>query len=68
MFTRQEMDAVARMVEAGIIKLGKEAGHEHVGGGFKFEEWERALIVAEETLEWGRDVMFMPSASALSVS
>ncbi|PVH76759.1 zinc-binding dehydrogenase [Cadophora sp. DSE1049] len=60
MFNPQEMDAVARMVEAGVIKLGKEAGHEHVGGGFKFEEWERALVEAEGTFEWGRDVMFMP--------
>ena len=60
MFTRHEMVAVARMVEAGVVKLGKQAGHEHVGGGFKFEEWERALVVAEDTLEWGRDVMFMP--------
>ncbi|KAH7411207.1 fungal-specific transcription factor domain-containing protein [Cadophora sp. MPI-SDFR-AT-0126] len=60
MFTPQEVDAVARMVEAGVIKLGKDAGHEHVGGGYKFEDWERALVDAEENLEWGRDVMFMP--------
>ncbi|KAH7355167.1 fungal-specific transcription factor domain-containing protein [Rhexocercosporidium sp. MPI-PUGE-AT-0058] len=60
MFTSQEMNAVARMVEAGVIKLGKEAGHETVGGGFKFEEWEKGLLEAEGAVEWGRHVMFMP--------
>ena len=60
MFTSQEMDAIARMVEAGIIKLGKQAGHENVGGGFKFEEWEQGLVEAEGAVEWGRHVMFMP--------
>jgi D-arabinose 1-dehydrogenase-like Zn-dependent alcohol dehydrogenase len=59
MFTSQEMDTVARMVEAGIIKLGKQAGHENVGGGFKFEEWEKGLVVAEGAVEWGRHVNFM---------
>ncbi|KAK0120674.1 hypothetical protein ONS96_010874 [Cadophora gregata f. sp. sojae] len=59
MFTPEEMTVVARMVEAGVLKLGKEAGHKHVGGGFKFEDWEQALIKSEEALEWGKDVMFM---------
>ncbi|RDW58338.1 hypothetical protein BP5796_12268 [Coleophoma crateriformis] len=60
MFTAQEMDALARMVEGGIIKLGKQVGHENVGGGFKFEEWEQGLLEAEGAVEWGRHVMFMP--------
>lgn len=60
MFTWQEMDSVARMVEAGVLKLGKQAGHENVGGGFKFEEWEQGLDEAEGAVEWGRHVMFMP--------
>ena len=32
---------MARMVEASIINSDNQAGHENVGGGFKFEEWEQ---------------------------
>jgi NADPH:quinone reductase-like Zn-dependent oxidoreductase len=59
MFTREEVVLIARLVEAGTVKLGKQAGHE-VGGEFKFEEWEKALDVAQEFTGWGKHVTFTP--------
>ncbi|EFQ32526.1 zinc-binding dehydrogenase [Colletotrichum graminicola] len=48
MYTRAELVSLVKMVEAGVLKLGKDAGHEVVGRGFSLEEWEEAVTVAEK--------------------
>lgn len=60
MYEREEAQHLVKMIEAGIVKLGKDAGHETVGGGFAFEDWEVAIEEAEKATQWGRQVLFMP--------
>ncbi|KFA63820.1 hypothetical protein S40285_07772 [Stachybotrys chlorohalonatus IBT 40285] len=60
MYTWEEAERVARMVEAGVFKLGKQAGHDSGSRGFKFEDWEEGLLEAEKAVEWGRHVVFKP--------
>ncbi|KAM0426528.1 hypothetical protein ACHAPT_008220 [Fusarium lateritium] len=60
MYTRAELVTLIKLIETGVLKLGKDAGHENVGGGFALEDWERALVVAEEATAWGQQVLFTP--------
>jgi NADPH:quinone reductase-like Zn-dependent oxidoreductase len=60
MCTRDEITAMIHTVEAGIFRLGEQAGHESVQGGFKLEDWDKATRVAEEATQWGRHVVFLP--------
>lgn len=59
MCTREQMRETIRMVEGGVAKLGREAGHEMVGV-YSFEEWEEGLRVASEKSAWGQQVVFTP--------
>ncbi|KAH7470318.1 chaperonin 10-like protein [Fusarium oxysporum f. sp. albedinis] len=60
MYTRQELVSLVKMIETGVIKLGKEAGHEIVEKGFSMEEWENAVTVAETASAWGQQVLLYP--------
>jgi D-arabinose 1-dehydrogenase-like Zn-dependent alcohol dehydrogenase len=60
MYTRQELVSLVRMIETGVVKLGKEAGHEIVERGFSMEEWEKAVTVAETATNWGQQVLLYP--------
>lgn len=61
MYTREELASLIKMIETGVLKLGKEAGHEIVERGFRLDEWERAATVAETAMAWGQQVLLFPS-------
>lgn len=60
MYTRQEMREVVRLVETGLLKLGKSVGHK-VQGAFTLDEWQAALETAAKYPAWGNQVVFTPS-------
>jgi threonine dehydrogenase-like Zn-dependent dehydrogenase len=62
MYTREELVSLIKMLEGGVLKLGKEAGHHIVERGFRLEEWEEAVTVAEKAVGWGEQVLLYPSA------
>lgn len=59
MYSRKEIREVVKMVEMGVLKLGKSAGHE-VAGRFNMEDWEKAFEVAGKATSWGQSVVFTP--------
>ncbi|KAL2202855.1 NAD(P)-binding protein [Sarocladium strictum] len=59
MYSRQQAADTVRLVEAGILKLGKEAGHEIVGE-YALEDWEEAIRVGEGVAGWGKQILFTP--------
>ncbi|KAI9167636.1 Alcohol dehydrogenase-like protein [Paramyrothecium foliicola] len=58
MYSRGELVSLIRQIEAGVVKLGKEAGHQVEG--YKLEDWEAAILAAEEAAGWGQQVVFEP--------
>ena len=60
MYTRSQLSELIKMIETGVVRLGNVAGHEVVNGGYRFEEWEEALEVAETNSFWGQQVLFLP--------
>ena len=60
MYTRGELLDLLKMIEAGVVKLGSGAGHELVRDGFRLEDWDEAIKVAEEAASWGQQVLFLP--------
>jgi D-arabinose 1-dehydrogenase-like Zn-dependent alcohol dehydrogenase len=60
MYTRQELVSLVKMIETGVLKLGKEAGHEIVERGFSMDEWEKAVNIAETATGWGQQVLLYP--------
>ncbi|KAM5344239.1 hypothetical protein ACJ41O_012776 [Fusarium nematophilum] len=60
MCSRSELASLIKMIETGVVKLGKDAGHEVVDGGFAMEDWEKAIDVAEKSTGWGQQVLFKP--------
>ena len=61
MYTRSQAAETIHLVESGILKLGKAAGHE-VMGEFKLEDWEKAIEKAESVVGWGQQVLFTPQS------
>jgi threonine dehydrogenase-like Zn-dependent dehydrogenase len=59
MYEREDVKLMIKMVEAGVLKLGKEAGHEVVGR-YKMEEFEEGLNTAMMNQSAGRFVVFEP--------
>lgn len=59
MYSRKEIREVVKMVETGVLKIGKAAGHE-VAGRFKLEDWEKAIEAAGKATSWGQSVVFTP--------
>lgn len=60
MYSRPELVSLIKLVETGVLKLGKDAGHEIVEKGFSLEEWEKAITVAEKATSWGQQVLIYP--------
>ncbi|KAI8240951.1 Alcohol dehydrogenase 2 [Colletotrichum sp. SAR 10_99] len=60
MYIRAELVSLVKMVETGVIKLGKDAGHQIVNRGFSLEEWEEAVTIAEKATSWGQQVLIYP--------
>jgi threonine dehydrogenase-like Zn-dependent dehydrogenase len=63
MYTRQQAADLIRMIETGVVKLGKDAGHEVVGE-YPLEDWEKAVEVAEGVVGWGQQILFTPQIEA----
>lgn len=59
MYERSDIRALIKMVESGLLKLGKEGGQEVVGE-FKFEEVDEAIKVATQNAQAGKIVVFTP--------
>ena len=59
MYQRQDARDFIKLVETGVLKLGKKAGHDVVGK-FKFEEAKQALELANARPEAGNMVLFRP--------
>ncbi|ETS81025.1 hypothetical protein PFICI_06027 [Pestalotiopsis fici W106-1] len=59
MYSRKEIREVVKMVETGVLKLGKTAGHE-VAGKFSLEDWKNAFEAAGKATSWGQSVVFTP--------
>ncbi|KAK4127411.1 hypothetical protein N657DRAFT_566061 [Parathielavia appendiculata] len=60
MYSRDQLADVIRLIESGVVRLGKEAGHEVVQGGFELADWEKAVEIAEEATSWGQQTLFLP--------
>ncbi|KAF5024419.1 hypothetical protein F66182_3505 [Fusarium sp. NRRL 66182] len=60
MFSREELTDLVKLIENGVLKLGKGAGHEIVEEGLSMEEWEKAVTVAETAMKWGQQVLIYP--------
>lgn len=59
MYEREDVQGLIKLVETGVLRLGKQAGHEIVGR-FKLEEWEQAIDIAAANTEAGKMVVFAP--------
>ncbi|RYP32437.1 hypothetical protein DL767_005201 [Monosporascus sp. MG133] len=59
MYSRKELRELIKMVENGVLKLGKSAGH-GVNGKFSLEDWDAALDTASKHTAWGSQVLFTP--------
>lgn len=59
MYEREDVIGLIKLVEAGVLKLGKRAGHEVVGQ-YSLEEWEKAMEVANQHNGNGQIVVFTP--------
>ena len=60
MYNRAQLLSLIRMIETGIVKLGKDAGHEIVGRGFALQDWKEATLAAETATKWGQQVVLTP--------
>ncbi|KAL2126212.1 hypothetical protein VTI74DRAFT_1414 [Chaetomium olivicolor] len=58
MYEREDIRLLIKMVEAGILNIGKEGGNEVVGK-FKLEESDEAFALASKTREMGKLVAFV---------
>ncbi|KAG9254576.1 uncharacterized protein F5Z01DRAFT_80187 [Emericellopsis atlantica] len=58
MFTREMTAALVKMIESGIVKLGKEAGHNV--RAYKMEDWQQAIAEAETATQWGEQIVLEP--------
>lgn len=65
MYTREELVSLIEMIEGGVIKLGKDAGHRIVERGYRLDEWEEAVTAAETAVGWGEQVLFCPSEDVM---
>ena len=57
MYEREDVQGLIKLVESGVLKLGKKLGHK-VAHSFKLEEWEEAFRVASETKDPANLVIF----------
>lgn len=59
MYEREDARGIIKLAEAGVLKLGKSAGHEVVAQ-VPLEEWEKGLEIARQNSEAGKIVLFTP--------
>lgn len=59
MYERRDIPRLIRMVELGMVKLGKNAGISSLGP-YGLKDVEDALSVAEENATWGTQVVLTP--------
>ena len=59
MYEREDVRGIIKLVEAGVLKLGKSAGQEVVGQ-FPLEEWQKAFEAAANNPETGKIVLLTP--------
>jgi D-arabinose 1-dehydrogenase-like Zn-dependent alcohol dehydrogenase len=59
MYEREDVRGIIKLVETGILKLGKSAGQEIVGQ-FPLEEWQKAFEAATTNPEAGKIVLLTP--------
>ncbi|AEO70595.1 uncharacterized protein THITE_72712 [Thermothielavioides terrestris NRRL 8126] len=59
MYERADAWLLIKMVEAGVLRLGKEGGNEVVGR-FKFEQADEAFALAQKNAKMGKIVAFVP--------
>lgn len=60
MYSKEEMGQLLRMVEAGVVKIGKAAGYE-VRGEYALEDWKTAMESLNAPDAWGTGVVFAPT-------
>ncbi|KAI1085331.1 NAD(P)-binding protein [Whalleya microplaca] len=60
MYSRKELRTMIKMVETGLLKIGKFSGHK-VSGKFTLDEWKTALDAASKHPAWGDQIVFKPS-------
>ena len=56
MYERRAIGMLMKMVEVGVLKLGREEAW-----SFALEEWQEAFDMAAKKARWGQVVMFEPS-------
>ncbi|MCJ1312015.1 hypothetical protein MMC25_005689 [Agyrium rufum] len=59
MYKREDIGALLKMVNVGVLKLGKEAGAEVVGK-FGLDDWAQAFEVAKNNSAMGQSTMLAP--------
>ena len=59
MYEREDARGIIKLAEAGVLELGKSAGHNLVGQ-FPLEEFEKAFETASKNPEAGKVVLFKP--------
>ena len=59
MYERDDIEALIKMIETGILKLGGKGGG-NVVGKFKLEEWQKAFDAAAENPGIGQVVVIAP--------
>ncbi len=59
MFEREDIKGMIKMVENGVLKLGKGGGMRIVGK-LGLEDWDEAFTAAEENAGIGETVVFTP--------
>jgi threonine dehydrogenase-like Zn-dependent dehydrogenase len=59
MYNREDVGALIKMVERGVLKLGESAGLEVVGQ-FRLEDWDKAFACAAENSGSGRYTLIVP--------
>jgi threonine dehydrogenase-like Zn-dependent dehydrogenase len=58
MYTREMTASLVKMIESGVVKLGKEAGHNV--RAYKMEDWRRAIEESETATNWGEQITLNP--------
>ena len=59
MFEREDIKGMIKLVENGVLKLGKGAGLRTVGK-FELEDWDKAFTAAEENAGMGESTVITP--------
>jgi threonine dehydrogenase-like Zn-dependent dehydrogenase len=59
MYEREDVRGLIKLVESGLLKLGKSAGHEMVGE-FSLDDWEKAIDTAASNSGPGKLVVVYP--------